>query len=188
MRPSLPCRRPRFFSSILLHVPIHVFCYIIPSQHHSHSIPTAGLPVLGGARLLCYLSAEAWHDDGALSDPARGWGAERLAAEVGVYRAQIQARAVENNVFVVGSNWGWDPVSEAGSHGCSKIVGPTGLLLPAAGTIGDTREGPVNGAAILTADINLTAATAFYAEKSLLSSYALAPMWRDAKLRYLTDK
>ena len=144
--------------------------------------------MLGGARVICYLSAEAWHDDRALSDPARGWDARRLAAEVGVYRAQIQARAVENNVYVIGANWGWDPESGLGSHGCSKIVGPTGLLLPAAGTVGDTNEGPVDGAGMLTADIDIATATAFYAGKSLLSGYALAPMWQDAKQQYLATR
>ena len=57
------------------------------------------------------------------------WSAERLEAELGVYRAQTQARAVENGVWLIKSNVSGceeDPVQ--GSHGQSAVIDPTGMI------------------------------------------------------------
>src|SRR4029078_7491457 len=61
------------------------------------------LPVLAGARVVFYLS----HESGI-----------RAESKIGPYRAQIQARAVENTVYVVQAN---APANEdtSGSHGQS---------------------------------------------------------------------
>jgi predicted amidohydrolase len=52
------------------------------------------LPVLAGARLVFYLSHESGLDK---------------ETKIAPYRAQIQARAVENSVFVVSQRGGYDP-------------------------------------------------------------------------------
>ena len=60
------------------------------------------LPVLAGARVIFYISAESYHDDRPLPAPREpAWTSERLEAELAVYRAQTQARAVENRVWLV---------------------------------------------------------------------------------------
>ena len=74
------------------------------------------LPVLAGAKVVFYLSHES------------GMRSER---KVNPYRAQIQARAVENTGFVVQAN---APANEdaSGSHGQSRIIGPDGNILQVA--------------------------------------------------------
>jgi predicted amidohydrolase len=72
------------------------------------------LPVLAGARVVFYLSHESPVVQERKLDP---------------YRAQIQARAVENTVFVVHANAPANP-DASGSHGQSRIVGPDGNVLP----------------------------------------------------------
>lgn len=62
------------------------------------------MPVLAGARVIFYISAEAYHDNRPLPAPREpAWTSERLEAELAVYRAQTQARAVENRVWLVRS-------------------------------------------------------------------------------------
>ena len=56
------------------------------------------------------------------------WTNERLVEELGIYKAQIQARAVENNVWIVKSN-----VSREASHGHSCIIDPLGHIIAEAG-------------------------------------------------------
>ena len=71
------------------------------------------LPVLAGARLIFYIS----HESG-LREPKK----------IEPYRAQIQARAVENSVFVVQANAPANP-DQTGSHGQSRIIAPDGNVL-----------------------------------------------------------
>jgi predicted amidohydrolase len=76
------------------------------------------LPVLAGARVVFYISCES------------GMSAPR---KMGPYRAQIQARAVENGVFVVHANAPADRDPIGGSHGESRIIAPDGNILCEAG-------------------------------------------------------
>jgi predicted amidohydrolase len=135
------------------------------------------LPVLAGSRIVFYISAESYHDDLPLPAPRDGarWDTARLASEMGVYRAQAQARAVENRVWLVKSNWAgdWDEPT-SGSHGESCIVDPTGVVRCEAGVYDE---------AVLCHELDLGEATALYAHKSLLPEYALSGWWKDALAR-----
>lgn len=71
------------------------------------------LPVLAGARVVFYISYES------------GIRAEN---KIDPYRAQIQARAVENNVFIVHSNAPAN-TDATGSHGQSRIIAPDGNII-----------------------------------------------------------
>ena len=71
------------------------------------------LPVLAGARVIFYLSHESGVDQ---------------AAKIAPYRAQIQARAVENTVYVVQANAPANP-DASGSHGQSRIIAPDGNIV-----------------------------------------------------------
>ena len=71
------------------------------------------LPVLAGARVVFYLS----HESGV-----------RQERKLEPYRAQVQARAAENTVFVVHAN---APANDdlTGSHGQSRVVAPDGNVV-----------------------------------------------------------
>ena len=71
------------------------------------------LPVLAGAKVVFYLS----HESGL-----------REEQKLGPYRAQIQARAVENTVYVIQANAPANP-DASGSHGQSRIIAPDGNVL-----------------------------------------------------------
>jgi predicted amidohydrolase len=71
------------------------------------------LPVLAGARVIFYISHES-----PLKEENK----------IGPYRAQIQARAVENGVYVVQSNTPANP-DATGSHGQSRIIAPDGNII-----------------------------------------------------------
>lgn len=79
------------------------------------------LPVLAGARIIFYIS----HESGL-----------REERKISPYRAQMKARAVENNVYVVHSN---APANHdaSGSHGHSRIISPTGNILQEASIFGE---------------------------------------------------
>jgi predicted amidohydrolase len=100
------------------------------------------LPVLAGARVVFYLS----HESGILFEK-----------KIGPYRAQIQARAVENTVFVVQAN---APANEdaTGSHGQSRLITPDGNIL---------QEASIFKEEILFAELNLSYATAGNALRSV---------------------
>lgn len=112
------------------------------------------LPVLAGARVIFYLSHES------------GLKAEHKIAP---YRAQIQARAVENGVFIVHAN---APANEdlSGSHGHSRIIGPDGNLIGP--------EASIFGEDILTATLDMNEAGAGNARRSL-SRGILRDWWQD---------
>jgi predicted amidohydrolase len=71
------------------------------------------LPVLAGAKVVFYVS----HESGI-----------KEQSKIVPYRAQIQARAVENNVFVIQSNAPANADS-TGSNGHSRIIAPDGNLI-----------------------------------------------------------
>lgn len=135
------------------------------------------LPVLAGSRVIFYISAESYHDDLPLPAPRDGkpWSAARLEREMGVYTAQVQARAVENCVWLVKSNWAGDAeVPSRGSHGRSCVVDPTGIVVCEAGIYDE---------ALLCHTLELGNASALYAEKSVQPENALSGWWRDALAR-----
>jgi predicted amidohydrolase len=111
------------------------------------------LPVLAGARLVFYIS----HESGI-----------RAESKIGPYRAQIQARAVENTVYVVQAN---APANEdtSGSHGKSRIIAPDGNIL---------KEATVFGEEVVTATLDLNQATGSTAGKSVTRG-PLGDWWRD---------
>ncbi len=110
------------------------------------------LPVLAGAEIVFYLS----HESGVTNE-----------AKIGPYRAQIQARAVENNVFVVQAN---APANKdtTGSHGQSRIIAPDGNLI---------REASVFSEDVVIATLDLKQASRQNALKSIERG-PLADWWR----------
>lgn len=100
------------------------------------------LPVLAGAKLIFYVS----HESGL-----------REEHKINPYRAQIQARAVENTVFVVQAN---APANKdtSGSHGQSRIIAPDGNIL---------REASIFGEDVLIETLDLRKATRNNARGSL---------------------
>jgi predicted amidohydrolase len=110
------------------------------------------LPVLAGARLIFYLSHES-----------------PLAAErkIGPYRAQIQARAVENTVFVAHANAPAN-TDATGSHGQSRLIDPEGNLIG---------EASIFGEEVVAATLDLRRATADNARRSLTRG-PLIDWWR----------
>jgi predicted amidohydrolase len=111
------------------------------------------LPVLAGAQLIFYISHES------------GLNEER---KINPYRAQIQARAVENTVYVVQAN---APANQdrSGSHGHSRIIAPDGNLLGEASVFDED---------VLTATLHLNKATRANARNSL-GRGPLRDWWRD---------
>jgi predicted amidohydrolase len=134
--------------------------------HDSRYPELVRLLVLNGARCIFYLSWETWFNDEPVPLTER---------ELGPYRAQVQARAVENRVFVVHSNVPSNPADRAlGSHGMSRIVDPLGRVMQEAGVEGDE---------LLVQEIDLEDANALYAQKSLLPSYLLRDWWAEGAAR-----
>ncbi|MBL9215592.1 MAG: carbon-nitrogen hydrolase family protein [Opitutaceae bacterium] len=120
--------------------------------HDSRYPELARLPVLAGAKVLFYLSHEA---------------SLRKEGKMGPYRAQVQARAVENGVYVVHANAPADP-DFRGSHGQSRIVAPDGSIMHEASIIGEE---------VLIATLDLAEATAENGLRSLEPG-PLADWWR----------
>jgi hypothetical protein len=82
-----------------------------------------------------------------------------------VYRAQVQARAVENNIYVVHANAAsCSRNRDSGSHGMSRIVSPTGHVLAEASP--DKEE-------LLVHRLQLTESHRAHALESLRESYFL---------------
>jgi predicted amidohydrolase len=99
------------------------------------------LPVLAGARLVFCLS----HESGLAKE-----------SKLAPYRAQIQARAVENNVFVIQANAPANP-DASGSHGQSRLVAPDGNII---------EEASIFGEDVLTTTLDLELATGRLARQS----------------------
>jgi predicted amidohydrolase len=100
------------------------------------------LPVLAGAKVIFYIS----HESGL-----------REEHKINPYRAQIQARAVENTVFVIHAN---APANKdtTGSHGHSRIIAPDGNIL---------QEASIFGEDVLTETLDLRKATRSNSRRSL---------------------
>jgi predicted amidohydrolase len=88
------------------------------------------------------------------------------------YRAQIQARAVENTVFVVHANAPANP-DASGSHGQSRIIAPDGNIV---------HEASIFGEDIVTAALELRQASRADARKSLERG-PLRDWWQDGTRR-----
>ena len=111
------------------------------------------LPVLAGARCILCISHES------------DLKAERKIAP---YRAQIQARAVENSVFVVQANAPANP-DATGSHGQSRIIAPDGNLI---------EEATIFGEDVVAATLDLRLATGNMARGSVARG-PLADWWKE---------
>ena len=111
------------------------------------------LPVLAGAKVIFYVS----HESGL-----------REEHKIGPYRAQIQARAFENTVFVVHAN---APANKdaTGSHGQSRIIAPDGNILHEAAIFSDET---------LHATLDLSKATRANARNSIQRG-PLKDWWRE---------
>jgi len=115
------------------------------------------LPVLAGARVVFYISHESGLREEKKLDP---------------YRAQIQARAVENTVFVVQANAPANP-DASGSHGQSRIIAPDGNVLAEASIFQED---------VLVQTLDLRKATRANALNSLKRG-PLRDWWRDGVKR-----
>ena len=94
--------------------------------HDERYGPLVQLRALKGAQLFFYISCES----GVLSE-----------GKIGPYRAQIQARAVENGVYIVHANApgdAADPHRAGTSHGESRIIAPDGTIIQEASMYGET--------------------------------------------------
>jgi predicted amidohydrolase len=115
------------------------------------------LPVLAGARIVFYVS----HESGV-----------RQESKLGPYRAQIQARAVENTVYIVHAN---APANDdlSGSHGQSRVISPDGNIIG---------EASIFGEETVTSDLDLGRATADNARNSA-SRGPLSGWWKEGLKR-----
>jgi predicted amidohydrolase len=121
------------------------------------------LPVLAGARVVFYVSHESGLDKESKLAP---------------YRAQIQARAVENTVFVVQANAPAN-ADATGSHGQSRLIAPDGNLISEASIFGED---------VVTATLELERATGRQAQQSI-DRGPLGDWWRAgiARVRVIDD-
>jgi predicted amidohydrolase len=110
------------------------------------------LPVLAGARVVFYLSHESPLAQERKLEP---------------YRAQIQARAVENSVYIAHANAPANP-DATGSHGQSRLIAPDGNLIAEASMFREE---------VLTATFDLARANAGNARGSLARG-PLGAWWR----------
>lgn len=115
------------------------------------------LPVLAGARVVFYIS----HESGL-----------RDEQKIGPYRAQIQARAVENTICIVQANAPANP-DTSGSHGQSRIIAPDGNIL---------HEASIFDEEVVTATLDLGKATRQNARNSL-DRGPLRDWWQDGLKR-----
>jgi predicted amidohydrolase len=121
------------------------------------------LPVLAGARVVFYLSHESGLDK---------------ESKIAPYRAQIQARAVENTVYIVQANAPANTDS-TGSHGQSRLIAPDGNLMAEASIFGED---------VLTATLELEGATGRQAQQ-IIDRGPLGDWWRAgvAKVRVIGE-
>jgi predicted amidohydrolase len=122
------------------------------------------LPVLAGSRLVFCLSHESGLDKESKIVP---------------YRAQIQARAVENSVYVVQAN---APANTdlTGSHGQSRLVAPDGNLIQEASMLGEDT---------ISSELDLEKSTGRLAQQSV-DRGPLGDWWRAgaARVRIIGDE
>ncbi len=111
------------------------------------------LPVLAGAKVIFYISNES------------GITAEK---KLNPYRAQIQARAVENNVYIVHSNAPAN-ADATGSHGQSRIILPDGNII---------QEASIFNEEMIVAQLDITQANRANARRSLTRG-PLRDWWKE---------
>jgi predicted amidohydrolase len=111
--------------------------------HDSRYPELARLPVMKGSRLLFYISCESGISSEEKIEP---------------YRAQVMARAVENQVFIVQANTPQKTNPQEGSHGQSRILNPNGTI---------ETEASIFNEEVLIRTINLEDATGSTAKRSL---------------------
>jgi predicted amidohydrolase len=80
------------------------------------------LPAMAGARVVYYIS----HESGMKQE-------EKLPG----YRAQMMARAVENQIYAVAANAPGNVADNSGSHGQSRIIKPDGNIVQEASIYGE---------------------------------------------------
>ncbi len=90
------------------------------------------LPAMAGARVVYYIS----HESGMKHE-------EKLPG----YRAQMMARAVENQIFAVAANAPGNIADNSGSHGHSRIIKPDGNII---------REASIYGEDVLVETLRIT--------------------------------
>lgn len=110
------------------------------------------LPVLAGARIVFCLS----HESGLHKE-----------SKIAPYRAQVQARAVENTVYVVQANAPAN-ADATGSHGQSRLIAPDGNLI---------EEASIFGEDVIAATLDLERATGRQAQQSI-DRGPLGDWWR----------
>jgi predicted amidohydrolase len=111
------------------------------------------LPVLAGAKVIFYISNET---------------NIKSEEKINPYRAQIQARAAENGVFIVHSNPPANP-DATGSHGQSRIILPDGNIV---------QEASIFTEEVLFATLDLTKANRANARQSQ-SRGPLQDWWKE---------
>jgi len=121
--------------------------------HDSRYPELVRIPAMKGARLVFYLS---WESD------------IRAEHKIVPYRAQVVARAVENNVYIVHANAPQSLKPLEGSHGQSRIVGPDGHLI---------QEAPIMREAVLIETLDLGRANGNTARQSLRADF-LRDWWQ----------
>jgi predicted amidohydrolase len=121
------------------------------------------LPVLAGSRLVFCLS----HESGLIKE-----------SKLAPYRAQVQARAVENSVYLVQANAPAN-TDATGSHGQSRLIAPDGNLIKEASIFGDE---------VLSATLDMADSTGRLAQHSVERG-PLGDWWRAgvAKVRRVDD-
>lgn len=121
------------------------------------------LPVLAGARIIFYVS----HESGLAHE-----------SKLVPYRAQIQARAVENTVYVVQANAPAN-TDATGSHGQSRVIAPDGNLI---------EEASIFEEQVVVATLDLKRATGRQAQQSVERG-PLGDWWRAgvARVRVIGD-
>ena len=122
--------------------------------HDSRYPELVRLPVMKGSHLVFYMSNESGIKEEHKIDP---------------YRAQVVARAVENNVYIVQANAPQNLSPLEGSHGQSRIVAPDGTLLQEASMMGED---------VLIEVLDLSKSTGGLAKKSLRAKF-LKEWWED---------
>jgi len=126
--------------------------------HDSRYPELVRLPVIKGSHLVFYISNESGIKEEHKMDP---------------YRAQVVARAVENNVYIVQSNAPQTLSPVEGSHGQSRIVAPDGTLLQEASMMGED---------VLVELLDLGRSTGGLAKKSLRAEF-LRGWWENGLMK-----
>jgi predicted amidohydrolase len=121
------------------------------------------LPVLAAARVIFYVS----HESGLSHE-----------SKIAPYRAQIQARAVENTVYIVQANAPAN-TDATGSHGQSRLIAPDGNLI---------EEASIFDEEVVVATLDLKRATGRQAQQSVERG-PLGDWWRAgvARVRVIGD-